>query len=115
MTAFVRLLPDPHGSHAHQTPQAGTTCRNHRAQLEFYDPLRASEIVLDNRLIPLETDLSTPLAYYLSNPILIKTDYSTLGLLNYEATSKISGIYMLEPYSPYKIPVILVHGLWSSR
>ncbi len=65
MTAFLRLMPDEEGSHAHQTPQAGTTCKKHHAVLEFYDPLTGCDIAINDRLVPLETDLSTPLAYFL--------------------------------------------------
>lgn len=114
MTAFLRLMPDQEGSHAHQTPQAGTTCKKHRAVLEFYDPLSGCDIAINDRLVPLETDLSTPLAYFLSNPELTKWDLPTAGLINPEATAKITGLYMLEPYNPAKIPVVFVHGLWSS-
>lgn len=114
MTAFLRLMPDQEGSHAHQTPQAGTTCKKHRAVLEFYDPLTGSDIPINDRLVPLETDLSTPLAYFLNNPELTKWDLPTAGLINPEATAKITGLYMLEPYNPAKIPVVFVHGLWSS-
>lgn len=114
MTAFLRLLPDEEGSHAHQTPQVGTTCKKHRAVLEFYDPLTGCDIAINDRLVPLQTDLSTPLAYFLSNPELTKWDLPTVGLLNPEETAKITGLYMLEPYNPAKIPVVFVHGLWSS-
>ena len=39
---------------------------------------------------------------------------ATLGLRKPAAAEQLSQIYMLEPYSPNKIPVIMVHGLWSS-
>ncbi len=39
------------------------------------------DIEVGDRLVPLETDLTTPLAYYLNNPTLSKTDYGTMGLL----------------------------------
>ncbi|MDX1964825.1 MAG: hypothetical protein SFX18_16875 [Pirellulales bacterium] len=114
LTAFLRLLPDEHGSHAHQQPQAGTTCNVHRAVLDLYDPLTSSDITVCDRQVPLETDLSTPLAHFLSNPQLGKLDASTSGLLNPGSTEELAGLYLLEPYNPDKIPVVFVHGLWSS-
>ena len=29
-------------------------------------------------------------------------------------TGRIAGLYMIQPYQPGKIPVVLIHGLWSS-
>ena len=75
--------------------------------------------------MPLESDLSTPLAYFLSRPEM-NLDTSTLGLLHPEKMLKkpadallgtkapLKGLYMVQPYEPGKIPVLMVHGLWSS-
>jgi pimeloyl-ACP methyl ester carboxylesterase len=106
MTAFLRLLPD--------APQADGRDVRHRAVLELYDPLTSHDIVVSDRRIPLETDLSTPLAYMLNDPALVKLDSSTSGLFRPEETRELTGLYMLEPYHPRKIPVLFVHGLWSS-
>jgi pimeloyl-ACP methyl ester carboxylesterase len=106
MTAFLRLMPDE--------LQAGGGAARHRAVLELYDPLTSHDIVVSDTRIPLETDLSTPLAYMLNDPALAKLDSSTSGLLRPDETQKLTGLYMLEPYHPRKIPVLFVHGLWSS-
>lgn len=89
---------------------------NHRypCVLELYDPLDATDINLNSRLVPLQTDLSTPLAYFLDNPKFREQTNSTLGLLNPGKTDKLRGIYMLEPFDPNRVPVLMVHGLWSS-
>lgn len=106
VTAFLRLLPDA-PNHPSGAP--------HRAMLELYDPLTTAEIVVCGRRVPLESDVTTPLAYYLSDPAFTKQiDISTLGLLQPEKAASVKGLYMLEPYSPDKIPVLMVHGLWSS-
>ena len=34
--------------------------------------------------------------------------------MNPAKTEKLQGLYMVEPYQPGKIPVLMVHGLWSS-
>jgi pimeloyl-ACP methyl ester carboxylesterase len=93
---------------------AGDTKVRHRAILELYDPLTSHDIVVADRRIPLETDLSTPLAYMLNDPALAQIDSSTSGLLRPDKTQTLTGLYMLEPYQPEKIPVLFVHGLWSS-
>ena len=80
--------------------------------LELYDPLVSSDIMLGGRRVPLETDLSTPLAYLLNDPRLEIA--ATIGLLHPDQSQKTRGLYMLEPYEPGKIPVLMVHGLWSS-
>ncbi len=88
--------------------------------LELYDPLSISETVVSRHLVPLESDLTTPLAYFLSKPEL--DALATAGLLRPETLlalrpdrpDPIMGLYMVQPYEPGKIPVVLVHGLWSS-
>ncbi len=103
VTAFLRVLPNKTGSESH-----------YQAHLELHDPLNTSEISVDGRRIPLESDLTTPLAFALNQKELQDLESSTVGLLNVAKTQKMQGLYMLEPYQPGKIPVIMVHGLWSS-
>ena len=71
-------------------------------------------MAVGDRLVPLQTDLSTPLAYFLNAPEFSDTYLATLGLIDAQASRSIKGLYMLEPYDPHKIPVLMVHGLWSS-
>jgi pimeloyl-ACP methyl ester carboxylesterase len=104
VTAFLRVTPDPAGRNG-----------QHAAVLELFDPLVSCDILLSGRRVPLETDLSTPLAYLLNNPALRALDeLATVGLLRPEKSSQAKGLYMLEPYDPGKIPVLMVHGLWST-
>ena len=107
VTAFLRV--------EHQTPQAaqGTV---HHCVLELYDPMYASNLEVCNRLVPLETDLTTPLAYFLDHPAFREKDVSvaTFGLLNPAQAQGIKGLYMVEPFDPNRIPVVMVHGLWDS-
>jgi pimeloyl-ACP methyl ester carboxylesterase len=86
----------------------------HPCVLELHDPLASTDIELNSRLVPLQADLSTPLAYFLDNPKFREQTNSTLGLIDPHKTEKLRGIYMLEPYDPKRIPVVMVHGLWSS-
>jgi hypothetical protein len=103
VTAFMRVFPE-------RSPGEG----QHVAQLELYDPLNTTDISVDGRRVPLESDLTTPLAYSLNQKDLRELDSSTTGLLNPAQTEKLQGLYMLEPYQPDKIPVLMIHGLWSS-
>ncbi len=80
--------------------------------LELYDPMQQHEVDIAGRPVPLETDLSTPIAYALNiDPPALD---GLKGLFDVAAWKDIQGLYMLEPYNPDKIPVVLVHGLRSS-
>ncbi len=103
VTAFLRVKIDP-----------STTAPQGHAVLELYDPLDQPKIEVAGTTVPLETDLSTPLAHTLSQPALDDSRLSTLGLLKPEKAAEVRGLYMLEPFQPDKIPVVMVHGLWSS-
>ncbi len=81
-------------------------------QIELYDPLNSTEIQVANRTVSLESDISTPLAYFLDDSQWSKVD--NLGLFQLEKTQQLAGIYMVQPYQPDKIPVLMIHGLWSS-
>jgi len=103
VTAYLRLHP-----------QSADSTKPARAVLEFYDPLRWQDIQVAGRRVPLEADLSTPLAFLLNQSALDDSMLSTLGLLKVDAAQQWAGFYMIEPYQPGKIPVVMVHGLWSS-
>lgn len=82
--------------------------------LEFFDPLNANQINLANKWVPLETDLTTPLALFLDSPDFRKRNQPFKGLVNPNVEQSKRGLYMLEPYDPNRIPVLMVHGLWST-
>lgn len=93
----------------------GRSSRTQRAQsvaLEVYDPRVSDCVPVGRQLLPLETDFSTPLAQYLSNPSLSLLD--TWGLVRPDRIRRVAGLYMVQPYDPDRIPVLMVHGLWSS-
>ena len=113
MTAFIRSLPG--------TDQDGcdATAR-HRGVLELYDTLAVNDTPLGDLHVPLESDISTPMAFFLNDPALDRL--ATAGLLKPEMLltmrpgqpDPIMGLYMMQPYEHGKIPVLFVHGLWSS-
>ena len=110
VTAFLRMMP---AANADGVEGQNGPARL-EANLEFFDPLVTTEVQVAGRRAPLETDLTTPLAYFLSQPEFNDTRMSSLGFFNPEKAQKLAGLYMLEPYQAGKIPVVMVHGLWSS-
>ncbi|MBA3481802.1 MAG: hypothetical protein H0T51_08310 [Pirellulales bacterium] len=122
VTAFLRIDADsaresdnavvPTSTAAFAAPPAPPQKRTLHAVLELHDPLDSTHVDADGARVPLETDLSTPLAHNLSQPALDEDTLSTAGLLTPEKADR--GLYMLEPFRADKIPVVMVHGLWSS-
>ena len=90
-------------------PFASTAGRVRDATLALYDPTRRTTIRLAGARRPLAADFGAPLAYY--------PKFKLLGFMamlrpaNYENRA---GLYMLEPYDPDRIPVVLIHGLTSN-
>ena len=107
VSAFLRMVGQQPSTVAGQPGRL-------KASLELYDPLVVSDIRVAGRMVPLETDLTTPLAYFLGQPQFNDSDLSTLGLLRPDRAAGLRGLYMMEPFQPNKIPVVMVHGLWSS-
>ncbi len=115
VTAFLRIeRPASSESDTSRRGSSSQASDKPRFVLELYDTLDRQEVEIAGRTIPLEADLSTPLAYFLSQPEFQDKKLSTLGLLRPGEAKKLQGLYMLEPYDPNKMPVVMVHGLWSS-
>ena len=81
-------------------------------RLQVYDPRESDGVVVRDAALPLETDLSTPLARFLNNPDLQLLD--TFAFLRPDKADQLRGLYMIQPWDPDRIPVLMVHGLWSS-
>jgi pimeloyl-ACP methyl ester carboxylesterase len=124
LTAFLRV-ETPNSANAAGAERAGTPTDWQSAPstidptaprfvLELHDPLDSTTVPVAGRDIPLEADLSTPLAYFLSQPQFQDADLSRLGLFRPGDARQLQGLYMLEPFDPEKMPVVMVHGLWSS-
>ncbi|WP_145246613.1 lipase family protein [Aeoliella mucimassa] len=106
LTAFLRI--------DRIEPKDGMSPKARHLVLELHDPLDRQTVAVSGVRVPLESDISTPLAYFLDQPDFEIDKVSTLGLLNPGKVEKLQGLYMLEPYDPEKMPVVMVHGLWSS-
>jgi pimeloyl-ACP methyl ester carboxylesterase len=106
VTAILRATQEP-------CRHPGET-RHVACALELHDPSHYNHVQIAGRLVPLETDLTTPLGYFLDNPEFQGSELATWGLLRPYLADDQRGLYMLEAYDPRKIPVLMVHGLWSS-
>ncbi len=101
ITAFVRF----------NEADASARC-GREYQLEFYDPYLTQHVDVQGAVTPLQTDISTPLAWFLDRPGMRHLD--TWGLIHPDKLEPFQGLYMLQPYQAGKIPVVMVHGVWSS-
>ncbi len=81
-------------------------------RLQIFDPRQSDGVVVRDTLLPIETDLSIPLARFLTNPDLELLD--TFAFLRPDKAQSLQGLYMVQPWDPDRIPVLMVHGLWSS-
>ncbi len=83
-----------------------------RASLELYSPTEVFDIEVEGIRVPLEADLTAPLAHQLDDsPI---WEFELGGFLSATLREDPTGLYMLQPYRPGKIPVIFIHGTASS-
>jgi hypothetical protein len=90
-------------------PSAPAGGRVRDATLALYDPTRRETVRVAGAQRPLAADFGAPLAYY-PEPGLLLGFMAMIRPANYEERA---GLYMLEPYDPDRIPVILIHGLTS--
>ena len=109
MTAFLRI-EDPRGSIA-RGDVAG--------RLELYPTDQATSVQVDGQERPLEYDPTAALGLWLQeSPVWQLERAKFLGnnvLRQVEPRDRAQdGLYLLEPYRPDRIPVVLVHGTASS-
>jgi pimeloyl-ACP methyl ester carboxylesterase len=82
-----------------------------RGTVEVHSPFTDKNVQVNKQSVPLETDLSTQLAYTLDNPAL--WGFGKKLFLSADRPIK-SGLYTIRPHMPGKIPVVFVHGTMSS-
>jgi pimeloyl-ACP methyl ester carboxylesterase len=83
-----------------------------QAKLIFYDSMKTANALIDGKDVPLEADYSTPLGLSLAK--IEDKGKGITGMLHSDKYANFAGIYMLEPLSFKKTPVVMVHGLMSS-
>ena len=82
-----------------------------KAVLELYPGYPDTRVVLGTNSVPLEVDATAPLAYALNDESLWR-----LGRKQFFSGREIikSGVYRLQPYRPGAIPIVFIHGTYSS-
>jgi pimeloyl-ACP methyl ester carboxylesterase len=90
---------------------AELTAGRSTAKLELYSPLENTNVMIGLAKVPLETDLTTYRAYTLNQSTIWK-----LGRLSFLAPAERipSQLMLNQPYEPDRIPVVFVHGTFSS-
>jgi Alpha/beta hydrolase family len=81
------------------------------ATLRLIDPTEQTKARIAGKERTLQADFSAPLGYYPQPPALLE---GLMGALRVEQKMSITGLYMLQPYDPDRIPLIFVHGLIST-
>jgi pimeloyl-ACP methyl ester carboxylesterase len=91
----------------------GGAWRHSPATLALVDSFHTSSVVTGSLTRPLAFDRSTPLAVQVADRNLRLLELT--GLFSSQFRDGVDGgLYMLRPYEPGKIPIVLVHGLVSS-
>jgi hypothetical protein len=85
--------------------------KGHDATLTLLDPGTKPKAPLAGTARTLDADFSAPLAYY---PNLSEWWNGIMGALRVNAYMSTTGLYMLQPYNPDRIPLVFVHGLIST-
>ena len=109
ITAFVRF----------DNPRRAMSDGHLHGTVELYDDDKTATVTVGSYSVPLESDPTAALAYRLEgSPIwdfelagFRQGDFSFLGV---GKSGELNSLYMLHPYHPSMIPVVLVHGTASS-
>ena len=88
--------------------------RRHPATLSLRDPFLDRAVHLGDREVPLAGDRTTPMAVQVAQGSMPTLEMTGLFDSDFKRPGVEAGLYLLRPYEPGKIPVVLVHGLFSS-
>ena len=80
--------------------------------IDLVDPVQKRPVGTGADSIPIEADITTPVAYMWSRSDM--DAYRWSGLLRPGKAHPHTGLMLVRPYEPGKIPVVMVHGLLSS-
>lgn len=82
------------------------------ADVSLIDPTIRREVPFGTHAVPVSRDCLAPLALEFNG--ISGTSLGLGGFRNVEDRMKLAGLYMLQPYDPNRIPVLMIHGLQSS-
>jgi len=103
VTAFVRL----------QEPRRGVVDGKLLGKVEIYPADEASSVRLGDRDVPLELEPTAALAYMLEGAPVWNFEIAGFRFADEQRVLG-DGLFMIHPYRPGRIPVVLVHGTASS-
>lgn len=83
----------------------------HEATLRLVDPVKVDELHVGGRTFPLDRDSTAPLDWYRQES---EWWNGLMGAIHVSKYMSNTGLYMLQPYDPQRIPLIFVHGLIST-
>jgi pimeloyl-ACP methyl ester carboxylesterase len=104
ITAFLRL----------EDPRSHLASGQLRGTLELYSEEEGLETKVDGHVVPLETEKSSSLAYTLEGAPIYDFGFAGFRLGDYLPGGQAERIVFLHPYRPGRIPLLLVHGTFSS-
>jgi hypothetical protein len=99
------------------TLDSGIDERNWRRKpfsLKLFDAFLDRSVLIGDQAVTLAGDRTTPLALQVADGNLPNLEFTGLFDSEFRRKGIEAGLYMLRAYEPGKIPVILVHGLFSS-
>jgi pimeloyl-ACP methyl ester carboxylesterase len=112
----VRNVTPPEKFAAHKGIPAAVTAtldfKRNDATLALRRPFRQPTAVVQGKIRPLAADFSAPIGYYQPPPHLLLV--SLLAMIRSSHYMDKTGLYFLQPYDPDRIPLVFVHGLFST-
>ncbi len=93
---------------------AGGEWRRGPTKLLLFDPFQEQSVAAGTRTVRLASDRTTPLAMQVARGQLAALQWTGLFASSFERPGMEAGLYMIRPYEPGKIPVVFVHGLFST-
>jgi pimeloyl-ACP methyl ester carboxylesterase len=90
---------------------ADLTQKPTRASLELHSGSDEEGIRVAGQAVPLETDTTIATAYALNQPLLWRLGMSQFLSSKEQVRSQ---VYLTQPYEPGRVPVVFVHGTFSS-
>ncbi len=81
-------------------------------ELALFNSFDTDTIALGERRASLEADFTAPYAYLIASSRL--HEFRRTGFFSPDSARTCQGVYMLQPYDPERIPVLMIHGLRSS-
>src|SRR5262245_28867691 len=104
VTAFLRI----------EEPRAALASGELRAALELYSDDRGLATQVDGRTVPLEVEKSSSLALALEGAPIYDFGLAGFRLGDFLPRGPAERLVFLHPYRPGRIPLVLVHGTFSS-